>query len=292
MTNFVKGAAHTVGEKLGFVRDRGAESSREGDDDPLAKHPHYWSPDDEEEGESIVTRGARNLKEGVRRAGQAYEAQRSKAGEFADEAKEELKSFVPGSKRTWKDVFIRKPVGMLLALTRALHLFAFSTIYGSAVWVTFVSGLILSKHVPRQQFGYVQSRMFPVYLRILALGEGLLLVLHSLLNPWFSSENIERMQLLNFVVMIASTLLNAYVVEPRATKVMFERLKVEKEEGRGLENAANPLDATKVLEDQKKKLKSINEQFKTLHTYSSALNLISLGGLTCHLWHLANRLVI
>jgi len=76
------------------------------------------------------------------------------------------------------------------------------------------------------------------------------------------------------------------------TQVMFERLKVEKEEGRGLENGANPLDAKQLMEDQKKKLNSINQQFKTLHGYSSALNLISLGGLSCHLWHLANRLVI
>jgi hypothetical protein len=118
-------------------------------------------------------------------------------------------------------VFIRKPVGFLLALTRALHLFTFSTVYGSAFWVTFVSGMILSKHVPRQQFGYVQSRMFPVYLRIVAVGQAVLLLLHSLLHPWFSAESAERMQLFNFAVMLASTLLNAYVLEPRATKVQF-----------------------------------------------------------------------
>ena len=75
-------------------------------------------------------------------------------------------------------------------------------------------------------------------------------------------------------------------------QVMFERLKVEKEEGRGLENATNPADAKQLMEDQKKKLVSINEQFKSLHGYSSALNLISLGGLTAHLWHLANHLAV
>ena len=240
MTSSVKGAAHTVGEKLGFVKDRvkeGGDHVKDQAYDPWAKHPHYWEPghddrDVDEVDESIITKGARNLKEGVRNAGQAYEAQRSQAGEYADEARQELASFAgyrdsPGEAskegthrlRSWKDVFIRKPVGMLLALTRALHLFTFSTVYGSAIWVTFVSGLILSKHVPRQQFGYVQSRMFPVYLRILAVGEGVLLLLHSLLHPWFSSEDVERMQLINFAVTIASTLLNVYVLEPRVSKV-------------------------------------------------------------------------
>jgi len=77
-----------------------------------------------------------------------------------------------------------------------------------------------------------------------------------------------------------------------AMQVMFERLKVEKEEGRGLDNVASPMETKLLMEEHKKKLASINQQFKTLHNYSSALNLISLGGLTCHLWHLAHRLVI
>lgn len=250
MTDTVKEAAHTVGEKLGFVKEKANENVRETggrakeqaydtlrDGRSWSGRPYYREYEDDQSGEegedSILIKGVRNLKEGVRNAGQAYEEQRAKAGEFADEAREELSSFAGygeedakgsddqkgRSLRSWKNVFIRKPVGFLLALTRALHLFTFSTVYGSAFWVTFVSGMILSKHVPRQQFGYVQSRMFPVYLRIMAVGQVVLLLLHSLLHPWFSAERVERLQLLNFAVMIASTLLNAYVVEPRATKV-------------------------------------------------------------------------
>jgi hypothetical protein len=73
---------------------------------------------------------------------------------------------------------------------------------------------------------------------------------------------------------------------------MFERLKIEKEEGRGLETPLSPMDGKQLMEEYKKKLTSIDQQFKALHGYSSALNLINLGGLTCHLWHLAHRLVI
>lgn len=73
---------------------------------------------------------------------------------------------------------------------------------------------------------------------------------------------------------------------------MFERLKAEKEEGRGLEITLPPIEAKQLIEEQKKKVVDITQQFKTLHGYSSALNLLSLGGLTCHLWHLAHHLVI
>ena len=75
-------------------------------------------------------------------------------------------------------------------------------------------------------------------------------------------------------------------------QVMFERLKLEKEEGRVLDDTISPADAKQAHEDHKKKLSTINQQFKVLHGYSSALNLVSLAGLTWHLWHLARHLVI
>ncbi len=110
-------------------------------------------------------------------------------------------------------------MGLVLALARFLHLLTFATIYGSSLWVTFVSGIILSKNIPRQQFGFVQSRMFPVYLRVVAAGEGLLFLLHSIMHPWLSADTLERQQFQNFVWMIAATLVNVYLLEPRATKV-------------------------------------------------------------------------
>lgn len=76
-------------------------------------------------------------------------------------------------------------------------------------------------------------------------------------------------------------------------QAMFEKLKLEKEEGRGVEDAGTVLTSGKqLMSDHKKKLASVNEHFSMLQGFSSALNLISLGGLTCHLWHLANRLVV
>nr|XP_024396030.1 transmembrane protein 205-like [Physcomitrium patens] len=131
--------------------------------------------------------------------------------------------------------------------------------------MTFVSGMILSKHLPRQQFGYVQSQMFPVYLRIVAVGQIVLFYLHSVMQPWFWAGKIELM--------------------------MLEQLQADKEDGRATDITLSSMEA-KQLEDSKKKLIWINNRLKTLHGYSSALNLISLSGLTCHLWHLAHRLVV
>lgn len=76
--NSVKGAAHTVGEKLGFVKEKAKDSGKDQAYDTL-RDGRSWSsrPFDrdyeEEEEDSILTRGARNVKEGVRNAGQVKE---------------------------------------------------------------------------------------------------------------------------------------------------------------------------------------------------------------------------
>jgi hypothetical protein len=73
---------------------------------------------------------------------------------------------------------------------------------------------------------------------------------------------------------------------------MFERLKVEKEDGR-IRETGNPAEAIAAAsDDNKKKLTAMNERFKMLHSCSSALNMITLAGLTWHLWHLSRRLII
>lgn len=74
-------------------------------------------------------------------------------------------------------------------------------------------------------------------------------------------------------------------------QMMLEQLQADKEDGRATDITLSSMEA-KQLEDSKKKLIWINNRLKTLHGYSSALNLISLSGLTCHLWHLAHRLVV
>ncbi|CAM6004072.1 unnamed protein product [Sphagnum balticum] len=197
--------------------------------------------------------------------------------------------------RTWNHVFFSRPKGFHLSLIRLLHLFTFSIISGSAMWVTFVSGLILSTSLPRQQFAYVQSRIFPIYLTILATGELVLCLLHSLLHPWFSADRLERWQLQNIVWTLIATLFNLLVVEPRETKALYQKLKLEKlDEGRRVhETTTTPEDTVPVEQEEKQmKIEEINKKLKTLHLYSSALNLLTLAGLMWHLWYLARRCVI
>ncbi|CAM6023781.1 unnamed protein product [Sphagnum balticum] len=174
-------------------------------------------------------------------------------------------------------------------LTRFLYLITFATTYGSAVWMTFVSGVILSKSIPRQQFGFVQSRIFPLYLKFVAVGDVILLVLYSIMHPLRSTDSSGVWQLVNLLLLIIGTVFNVFILEPKTTKLFVERMKLEKEEGRGLDynTRTSPL-----LQSGERKLDASKQQFKILHGYSTILNLASLAGLTLHAWHLAHHLAI
>lgn len=175
----------------------------------------------------------------------------------------------------------------LLSSCRTAHLFTFSSVYGSSLWVTFLSGYLLSRSIPRQQFGFVQSRIFPAYLRLASSGQAVGVVLFLILHPWSKADHDEKLQLLNLSAILLSTLANAFFLEPRATKAMFQKLKTEKEEGRGQDGFSGTED-----DEIKARMEKIDNKFITYHGYSSLANLLSLIGMTWHVWHLSRRLAI
>ncbi|KAI5062286.1 hypothetical protein GOP47_0022825 [Adiantum capillus-veneris] len=175
---------------------------------------------------------------------------------------------------------------ILRPFLRTIYLATFSAIYGISLWMTFLSGHLLSRTLPRQQLGVVQSKLFPVYLRMITVCVVLSGLIHVLLHPWPSADRPEHWQYVNFALCTGLALLNMLVVEPRATKMMFEKLRVEKEEGRGQRGEEVTDDAVK------ERIASINVKFRGLHQMASYLNLGIVAGLTWHLWYLANRLVV
>lgn len=89
-------------------------------------------------------------------------------------------------------------------------------------------------------------------------------------------------------------------------QVMFERMKVEKEEGRGgrdmsgfsreptksvpAGNAAATTTSTTELEAARSQIVELNERLRKLNSFSSTLNILTLMLLTWHLVYLGQRL--
>jgi len=162
---------------------------------------------------------------------------------------------------------------------RGLYTLGFSFIFGMSLWVTFIGGVIAYKTLPRQQFGTLQHRTFPVYFKFNAV------VSSGLLFAWIRNHSTVIAQLAHpmvpdvtqtyalGVVALSHTLNNVWF-GPATSKLLTARFKLEKEEGK---DAHDP----NVSTDMKK----LNAKFARLHGYSSLANLIAFLALVFHgLW--------
>uniref|UniRef100_A0A8D2M5R1 TMEM205-like domain-containing protein n=1 Tax=Zonotrichia albicollis TaxID=44394 RepID=A0A8D2M5R1_ZONAL len=66
---------------------------------------------------------------------------------------------------------------------KLLHLFVLSTSWGMQVWVTFVAGFVMSRHLPRHTFGSIQRELFPYYFHISSTCAFLSLTLFAMSHP-------------------------------------------------------------------------------------------------------------
>lgn len=194
-----------------------------------------------------------------------------------------------------------------------VNLLGFATAYGMCMWVTFISSYVLAAAMTRQQFGIVQSKIYPVYFRAMACSIAMAFLGLVLGNrKRMFSSTVKMLQAYNLLASLLMVLLNALYLEPRATKVMFERMKMEKEEGRGREELTG--EPSRVSEAQpvadaaastttstvaaaraeeevvRSRIGKLNDRLKKLNSYSSFLNILTLMALNWHLVYLAHLL--
>ncbi|XP_021896051.1 uncharacterized protein LOC110813286 [Carica papaya] len=199
------------------------------------------------------------------------------------------------------------------SLNVAVNLLGFATAYGMCIWVTFISSYVLHMALPRQQLGVVQSKIYPVYFQALAASISAALLGHLLcLGKKWMSNKAEMLQGYNLLASLLMVFANAVFLEPRASKVMFERMRLEREEGIESEKSVpEPTRQTEIppfvdpsvqttatrstgsTEEERVirlRIVRLKERLKKLNSYSSLLNILTLMALTWHLVYLSQRL--
>ncbi|KAJ9166889.1 hypothetical protein P3X46_021578 [Hevea brasiliensis] len=206
-----------------------------------------------ETGKTIGMEAARNVSEKV-----------DKVKESTGQAKSSVSEFLS---------HMGSPEG-LDSLMAVVSLLGFATAYGMCMW---------------HQFGIVQSKIYPVYFRALAYCIGAALLGHVLgqRKKVFTSK-AEKFQVYNLLASILMVLINTLYLEPLATKAMFEKLKIEKEEGRGREIPRG--EGNRRAEAQPVTAAAPNERLKKLNSYSSLLNIVTLMALSWRLVYLGQNL--
>ncbi|KAJ7596638.1 hypothetical protein C8J56DRAFT_917933 [Mycena floridula] len=163
---------------------------------------------------------------------------------------------------------------------QGLYLLGYAWLFGMSLWISFFGGVIAYKTLPRHQFGALQHKTFPIYFVISVLLSSSLLASWSLTHPSVLTEY--RRPLIADVAQaytLASVLLaqgmNYFVVGPLTSKTMFQRQRLEKEEGKS-SNTETPISPA---------MKALNARFGMLHGISSLANLWAVIALGFHgLW--------
>ncbi|KDE05860.1 hypothetical protein MVLG_03803 [Microbotryum lychnidis-dioicae p1A1 Lamole] len=133
------------------------------------------------------------------------------------------------------------------------------TVLGSTIWHSFLAGPLAYSHLPRQQFGNLQSKLFPPFFALQSAGSLALLGLYKRAGHVLSRHDSTSWVLGGMSV---AALLNLLLVGPWTTAIMFRRHRVER-----LENT------TYSAPDPSSKMKSLNRRFAIAHSVSSLLNL-------------------
>jgi len=160
-----------------------------------------------------------------------------------------------------------------------LYLVAYGFLFGMSVWISFFGGVIAYKTLPRPQFGALQHKTFPIYF-VISLGLastllGLWTVNHPVVQTHYANPLVADVaQAYILVLVLLSQGSNYFIVGPLTSKTMFERMRLEKDEGKSYNEPG--------VSD---KMKALNRRFGMLHGISSLANLGAVLALGFHgLW--------
>ncbi|KAI5205670.1 transmembrane protein 205 [Manis pentadactyla] len=164
------------------------------------------------------------------------------------------------------------------SLIKVVHLLVLSGAWGMQMWVTFVSGFLLFRGLPRHTFGLVQSKLFPFYFHICMGCAFINLCISAAQHTWAQLTFWESSQLGLLVLSLTLAAINARWLEPRTTATMWVLQTVEKERGLGSEvpGSQQGSDSYRQLRMQDPKYSALRQIFFRYHGLSSLCNLACL----------------
>lgn len=171
-------------------------------------------------------------------------------------------------------------------LSNLVYIGSFATHFGSQMWMTFVSGIVLFFTIPRHNFGQVQRILFPKYFLLnAALGLATLttFVHHHPSYSWTFQQKTQAWALaICFVIELATRL---YIVPP-LLETLSVRMLIEQEAGVGGEIGRHE---PGLLKDCPNYMK-IHRKFRKWHLACGVANVAAVGCNGIHLYHLATKL--
>ncbi|RMC08717.1 hypothetical protein DUI87_14966 [Hirundo rustica rustica] len=173
---------------------------------------------------------------------------------------------------------------------KLLHLLFLSASWGMQLWVTFVAGFVMSRHLPRHTFGSIQRELFPYYFHISSTCAFLNLTLFALSHPSERLGEEHTTQIVTFLVCIAASVLNAQCFGQATSDTASELQLVERRHGLGQEPGRAGSEPRRKLRDSSPSYRQLARRFTLCHALSSLCNLCCIVCNGLSLQHLAAQL--
>lgn len=167
------------------------------------------------------------------------------------------------------------------------YLGAFSTHFGSQIWMTFVSGLSLYFSLPRHMFGQCQQILFPKYFAMNAALSITMLILYVkfFINTWTLAKCIQCGSLA--LTSAIELTVRLYLVPP-LLRLMHEKYKIEGVIGSGKEiGSLVQGDLVNCPHYQR-----IHKNFRRIHMTVAMGNIITMAASCLQLYNIAGQLQI
>ncbi|NXD21011.1 TM205 protein, partial [Spelaeornis formosus] len=175
-------------------------------------------------------------------------------------------------------------------IIKLLHLLFLSTSWGMQVWVTFVAGFVMSRHLPRHTFGSIQRELFPYYFHISSTCAFLNLTLFAMSHPSERLVEEHTTQILIFLVCIAASVLNTQCFGQVTSEIVADLQRVERSHGLGQELGLAASEPRTQLRASNPGYRQLARRFALYHALSSLCNLLCILCNGLSLWHLAAQL--
>lgn len=218
--------AHDVGEAVGKAKETVSHQAQKMEDraKESAEKAKETMKSAKDIGKTMGVDVAKNVTALLEATGEeaAERAKEAKHGaeKLGRESKRGLRRIFEGEHFRFGSLLMEGPPKALNPLVGVMNLLGLAAAFGMCLWITFIHSHVLAGALPRQQFGVVQSKIYPVYFRAMAWSIGFTLLAYLLSHR--KSVFTRRVHMFHRCSLLASLLMvltNLMYLEPRATKV-------------------------------------------------------------------------
>ncbi|GIY03865.1 DUF4149 domain-containing protein [Caerostris extrusa] len=164
-----------------------------------------------------------------------------------------------------------------------LYLASFATHFGTQIWMTFISGIVLFFNLPRKVFGLVQRHLFPKYFLLNSILGFLTLWIFVLQNPESTSQRW------NLAICFVCDLMGMIYIVPDMIQTMADRAKIEEDAGVGQDVVGRFKPGELLISNPK--YARLHSRFRTFHGLCALVNLLAMACNALHMYHIALKLI-